>query len=467
MREKSTMNWSRATFFALGMTALGRALQIADGELGRNPYPAIICLTIAILMSSLAIFTPRSSRIGQRGFTVVVTLCVMINFAQLVTKSPCVGVTSPDQLAPFAMGFAAAALLCGVMLADQGIARVSAFAGLLLLVAILGGWAILNRPNPHIDVYVFQTDSSAALANGHDPYELTFPNVFAPDTSLYAEGIVQDGRLQFGYPYLPETLFAVMPASLLHFDVRYAQLAAILGSAILIVAANPSSLGFAAAILFLTTPRLFFVLEKSWTEPIVLLMLSATIACAIRWPRLLPIMLGLFLASKQYVPFAAILFFVGSRPMRQTILLLIKAGVVALIVTLPLVLWDLSAFWHSAIALQFHQPFRYDALSYLSWIGESSFSKTAVVLIPFAALLSSVALVLWRRRSIGFAASVAFCFLLFFAFNKQAFANYYFFVIGAMACAVAELAPNPNDPQLIAAPGRKDFEPAHVAGATK
>jgi hypothetical protein len=439
MLEKPTIHWSRATFLAISMTSLGRAIQIADGELGRSPYPAIGCLTVAILMAALAIFLPESPRIGRRVFVFVVILCLAINFAQLVTKSPCVGVTSPDQLAPFAMGFVVAALLCGFILAADGIPRIFAFAGLLLLVAILGAWTFLNRPNPHIDVYVFQTDSSAALADGRDPYTLTFPNVFAPDTSLYAPGIVQNGRLQFGYPYLPETLFAVMPATFLHLDVRYAQLAAVLGCAILIAGSNRSTLGFAAAILFLTTPRLFFVLEKSWTEPILLLTLAATIASSVRWPRILPIALGLFLASKQYVPFAAVLFFVGARPLRNTIALLIKAGAVALIVTLPMVLWDFQAFWRSAVILQFRQPFRNDALSYLAWMGESFWSKGAVVLIPFLALFASIALVLWRRRSIGFAAAVAFCFLLFFAFNKQAFANYYFFVVGAMACAIAEL----------------------------
>jgi hypothetical protein len=40
------------------------------------------------------------------------------------------------------------------------------------------------------------------------------------------------------------------------------------------------------------------------------------------------------------------------------------------------------------------------------------------------------------RTPATFALTVAFTFLVFFAFNKQAFCNYYHFVIGALCCAI-------------------------------
>ena len=43
------------------------------------------------------------------------------------------------------------------------------------------------------------------------------------------------------------------------------------------------------------------------------------------------------------------------------------------------------------------------------------------------------------------AAAVAIVMFTFIAFNKQAFANYYYFVIGALCCAVAA-EPNPVAP---------------------
>jgi hypothetical protein len=41
------------------------------------------------------------------------------------------------------------------------------------------------------------------------------------------------------------------------------------------------------------------------------------------------------------------------------------------------------------------------------------------------------------RTPAGFAASTALIFALFFAFNKQAFCNYYFVVFAASCCAAA------------------------------
>jgi hypothetical protein len=59
--------------------------------------------------------------------------------------------------------------------------------------------------------------------------------------------------------------------------------------------------------------------------------------------------------------------------------------------------------------------------------------------VAFAVAAAVVALALWRvaRTPAGFALGVSALFLAFFALNKQAFANYYFFVVGALCVAVA------------------------------
>jgi hypothetical protein len=443
MSENATMRLSRATLLAIGMTALGRAIEIRGGQLGwaPGPYPAIAWLTLAIVMASLGVFLGKPIPITPPRFQLIVGLCLLANIVQFVTKTPdpLLGPYTFARFAPLSAGLAATAFLSGIVLVAEGRRRILAFSLLLVASACLGNWVICNCPDPFIDVYTFQNDSAAALASGRDPYPITFPDIYGTDPRYYAEGAAANGTLHFGYPYLPETLFAIMPAKFLHFDLRYAQLAAVLATAILIVVINPESFGFSAATLFVTTPTIYLVLEKSWVEPFTLVTLAATVACTVYRPRLLPLALGLFLASKQYLPAAALLFFVGARPVRQTVVFLSKAVVVALAVTLPLALWNLPAFFHSAIELQFRQPFRPDSLSYVAWMGQAFWPKDAIVAIPFTLLFASMGLVLWRRKNTGFAAAVAFCFLLFFAFSKQAFANYYFFIIGAMACAIAEL----------------------------
>ena len=59
--------------------------------------------------------------------------------------------------------------------------------------------------------------------------------------------------------------------------------------------------------------------------------------------------------------------------------------------------------------------------------------------MAFAVAAAVMALALWRvaRTPAGFALGVAALFLAFFVLNKQAFANYYFFVVGALCVAVA------------------------------
>ena len=159
--------------------------------------------------------------------------------------------------------------------------------------------------------------------------------------------------------------------------------------------------------------------------------------------------LGLFLAAKQYLVFALPLLWVLPRLSTSTRAnaqsenvarwktLLIALGVATLTV-LPFLLWNLRAFWWSVFALQFRQPFRDDALSYLAAFKEvSGVQLSSAICFVLAAL--SVWLC-WKRapRTVaGFAASVALVHFVFFAFNKQAFCNYYFFVFAALCCAAA------------------------------
>ena len=67
-------------------------------------------------------------------------------------------------------------------------------------------------------------------------------------------------------------------------------------------------------------------------------------------------------------------------------------------------------------------------------------------------------LCLWRapRSPAGFAAATAVTYVTFFALNKQAFCNYYFFVVGALCCGVASAD---DEPDMMANKGRNTDEP--------
>ncbi len=433
--------WTNAAFLALAATALGHAIQIADGDLGTAPYPAIAWLTIAIILAGLGLFLRAASLCSGAGFRAIVCGCVLANVAQLFTKLPdhFLGPHHFYELTPFALAVLGLGLCSIRVLGKAGAGRGMAFVAALIVVAGMGRWTITNNPDPKIDVFLFQQNAADALDAGHNPYAISIPQIYPASRHVYGDGIVNNGRVEVGYPYLPETLLAIMPTRWMHIDLRYAQLAAILASAVGMVLIDGGAVGYSAALLFITTPRLCYVLEKSWTEPFGVLALVATVLTARRWPRGLPLALGLFLASKQYAPIAAILLFAGDRPIRQRARTTAIAIFIALAVNLPLALWNLHAFWRSAVVWQFKQPFREDSLSYLALMGEAFWPHVATVAIPFGALILVIGLLLWRRSN-WFSPAVALSLVIFFACSKQAFANYYFFIAGALACGVVEVA---------------------------
>ena len=198
-----------------------------------------------------------------------------------------------------------------------------------------------------------------------------------------------------------------MPGQIFFRDPRYAQLAAIELAAALMAFARRPGLGLIAAALYLTTPRIFFVLEQSWTEPFLVLGVSALVFASCRHSRLVPWLFGAFIALKQYLVFAlpaAVFLVEPPRDGRKLVTLLTKAAIFGIAVTLPFVLWNPAAFWRSVVTLQFHQPFRPDALSVLAWWASRGHGQPPA-LISFAVAAGASALALWRlpRTAAGFA----------------------------------------------------------------
>ena len=391
-----------------------------------------------------------------------------VEFALLFTRWP--GVDLPHrvdrQMVPFRAGVATAGVLVAVsVLVNSNPLRRAWFPLLLITHLLLGIWMVHSSPHPQIDVWVFQQNGAAELLKGHNPYAITYPDIyhstFPGHQQVYGTGLVANDRLQFGFPYPPISLLLATIGYAVAGDHRYAQAVALVLAGLFIGYSRPGRVAKLAAALLLFTPRVFFVLGRGWTEPFGIMLLAATIFCACRRWRLLPLALGLFLATKQYTILAVPLTFFllpTGWSWRDWFNLLWKAALVAAAVTLPLALWNWRAFWHSTVAVQELAPFRWDALSYLVWYGLARahfhaldypiwfVSRRLTVTDSITAVIWSVsaatamlALSLWRspRNPAGFAASLALISLAFFAFNKQAFCNYYFFVVGALCCAIA------------------------------
>ena len=439
--------WGSAVLLAIAVVALGGALQVNDGRLASG---AVLLLTVALVACGSVFFLPPLTLFERHGTIILqATLAVglLVQLAQFVTKPPAYGV--PSDSTHFKNWFLILAIVAVLALFPLRHRGRLWFAVLLVLFLWLGAWILMHLPRPDIDVYVFQWESGEALLRGHNPYTVRFLNLYGPGSSNYAPRLEDGVWLTFGFPYPPLSLFAVLPGLIFN-DFRFAQLVAFAVTAVLLTRATTGTLGIATAALFLFTPRGFLVLNQGWTEPFVVLLLAATVVCALRAPRWVWLPLGLWLATKQYlviaVPLTVLLL---PRPWswRDLWRLWWRAGAVALAVSLPLALWNFPAFVRSVITLQLYQPFRPDALSYVAWFARNAASHPPTWL-ALPAVVPALALALWRaaRTPAGFATAVAFVVLIFLVTNKQAFCNYDVFVIGALCCAVAATQPASAQP---------------------
>lgn len=452
----------RALALALSAALLGMALHLTDGLYSPIGL-GVLTLSFALCIWAAIFAFASSAMIPLRTFQLFLTglICVQL-FSMLFAPAGATEATVPKvSQFPFQMGVTTAA--GGLALLQFGRKRWFSVAGFVLMLisfTAIGIWKIRSAPEPYIDVFIFHRDAATALANGINPYTITFPNIYSADTYVYGQGVVENGRLLFGYPYPPLVLLCTSAAHLTLGDSRYAMMLAMFASGVMIALIHRTRTSMLIAMLLLFTPRAFYLVELAWTEPLCVMFLTAFALLAYRYYAhhlgkdgsdqryFIPaaIMLGLLMASKQYLPAAMLLMpilLTGRSHVRSFIIAMLITIATALIVSLPLMLWDIKAFWQSAITLQMRQPYRPDSLSYLAWYGYGNKGWTGPFWLAFVAMFLSVALMLWRaRRGItGFILAFAMTYFAFFAFNKQAFANYYYLVLGALCCATALVLP--------------------------
>src|SRR5665647_727157 len=122
--------------------------------------------------------------------------------------------------------------------------------------------------------------------------------------------------------------------------------------------------GRAAAVLGVAAPSAIFTLSGAWTEPtLVALLACLVLALERRRHAFVAILLGLFLASKQYVVVTIPIIWLMLESVARRVVF-IGLGVAA-VVTLPFFLVDPAAFRRAVVEFQLFQPFRSDSLSLL------------------------------------------------------------------------------------------------------
>ncbi len=434
----------------LAAFALGQALQDGNGFL---TLKAIIWLTGSIFFLGFVLLFYKKSLQGfiSKVWFPILILGLAQQIYQLTTRLPGIYLLSSSisMLWMFKSGIILAggtALLSLVPAKWISQSWQTALVILtLLLFFLLGIWVIKSSPDPTIDVFVFHQTSAERLIHGQNPYTIIMPNIYN-DVKLYGEELINvDGSINFSNPYPPLNIYFTTLGYIIGGDVRYAYLLAIVISGGLIAFLHAGREAKLAAFILLFTPRIFFVLEQSWTEPLVLLCLTTTIFCAIHYPRWLLLTLGLFFASKQYllfiIPLSLLLFPISlNSSWKEQGKPYVWVFGTMFAISAPLAFWNLPAFTWNVGGMLWYYIFRPDSLSYLALYARIfNQPPPQYIILSFVALAISFFMV-WRfvpRNLTGFVLSISFCLLIFFAFNKQAFCNYYFLVISAICCTLA------------------------------
>lgn len=287
-------------------------------------------------------------------------------------------------------------------------------------------------PEPDIDVWTVQTAGARALLQGANPFDV----VRVPDTT--------PGRLDNPTPYVypPFQLFVTIPALLFGGDVRFAMTLGLLlfGVSVRDIAVGardklPALPVFvdAPALLVWLSPKVLFVLQQAWIDPVQLGLIAGSTALALRkrtWAA--AIGFGLVLAAKQTMFWVAPLAFVAFPGFRARHAL--AAIAVAALFYLPFALWSWHAFYFANIGFVGGLPPRTDALSFVNFARRALDVRIPpAVAFPFAGAVVAWVVARRRARADVFGTALLITYFFFFTFNKWAFANYYFTLVGFAA----------------------------------
>jgi hypothetical protein len=374
--------------------------------------------------------------------------CVALGVVVLVAVAAAGGqLTPPDRgllALPLAVGFVAAIadpsgaflylhatgrhVIDALAAATAALAVATTFAGppwrwrlWLLAIAAAGGTGIVTIvvvSNPGIDVWQLLQQSSTGLLHGHD---------------MFRQHWVNSTGLQAVYPYLPLTTVLLAPFRWLFGDVRYGLLAATLVAAWLLGRRRPQTPPVAA--LLFTVPAWPLLVDRSWTEPLLILALAVTVlACRAERPGIAVVALAVALATKQPIVLLLPLFALWPRfGLRRT---LVSIGL-AVLAVLPWVIAGPRDFWHDAGHAELALGVKSDSLGLPGLLLRHG-DRVGFWLLGLALLLGyAVVLARVPRTPSGLALGCAVLMAVYDFANKQTYFNHWQLPLGLIVIALA------------------------------
>ena len=441
----------------LAYVLLTAALLANDGALGP--------LSVAPFLGCLGVLLDTVRRLGSAAPLPVATPLSVLRWAGLLAPLALLGSLRPPGVflrpgTPLWIFPLLTAAVLGLALWGVGTPRRrsqrDALAAAMLLCFLVAAVGVLRAsPGPRIDLYTIQQLGAGHLLAGRDPYAATYPNIYTASETLAFFGAPLT-ELRY-YPYPPLSLLVTTAGFWLFGDVRVSFLALHLATGALLYAMvrrRSGSMAVGLLAMHLLSPRGLFLLEQSWTEPLLS-------ACVAAWAAFLltgqggkratvaeVVLLGLVFSAKQYsVLLLPLLLCQRFRPAwsRAARVTTLAAGLAALGL-LPFLLWHPRDFIEDLILFQVRQPFRHDALTL-----PALFSFATGLRAPGAlALLGAAGSLGWAlgrlpQKPAGLLYGAAIGCFSFFAMAKQAFCNYYSFVgVLLLLCAAACVRSTPE-----------------------
>ncbi len=333
------------------------------------------------------------------------------------------------------------ALLPLVRAGDAGWVVAAGLAG-----AAAGYALVVLGSTPVIDVWELLQGAGRGLAQGRNPYELTFP-------------ASPPGQVGDCFTYLPATMLLTAPGVWLGGDARWAELVLLVATGALLSwhLRDRGTTRLGLALLVVVLPASVYVVQQAWTETVLLPALVATAVLADRgrigWAA---VAFGVALASKQHVVLLAPLLLLCRFRLRD---LAASAGTAAAL-TLPWLLANPTRFLGCTADLFLNAGARRDSLSL--WL---LFPEPVRLPLLVAALLAGY-LLAWRycpRTGSGFLVGCAVVLTTFGLVNKQTFLNQWW-LVGALVVAGLALVSGRLTACHAEPPGKSGPPPASPTG---
>jgi hypothetical protein len=303
----------------------------------------------------------------------------------------------------------------------------------------LGGLVFLRAgmlfasPKPYIDVFSMIQQSMENLFQGRNPFLYPIQDIY--------NGSLASCYVMKAYSYPP----ANIPAHALAFwfggDARWVTVVADLVTALLLFDIGRRVLdhgrGELLALLFLAQPRAFFTVEQAWTEPLVGSVFVLFLWLWTRgWKKTALAAYGYLISLKQYWAFPGALILILER--RWTRLLIVVG--VAVVTTVPFLLWDTSSVISEGFLMQLSACFRQGTPTMAAVFHAATGIVPPKLWIPVLGF-GSAAFFPWWLRTLEplprYVLSTLCVFFALFLFGSQAFLNYYMLVGTVMLCGIA------------------------------